>query len=111
LESQGVVSYLFDENSAGINSRHNIITGVIKLKINEFDIEKVKLILEEINLFKKEEKAAQTCSRCKSENVMNDYKSMKGIKGFMNVIMCSIFPTYYMSQYKCNACDIEFRAK
>jgi hypothetical protein len=109
LESEGVVSYMFDEHTTAINPMYSIAAGGIRLKINESDKEKVKLILQEIDPIPAEAQESQECSQCKSENVMNYYKSMKGIKGVFNAMICSVFPDYYKSFYKCNACHFEFK--
>lgn len=111
LESEGVVCYLFDEHTAAMNPTHNLFTGGIKLKINEFDTEKVKLILQEIGQQsgENESQKLRSCLRCKSAEVNNFYKPMKGFKGLINAIVCLVFPSYYKSLYKCSGCNLEFK--
>jgi hypothetical protein len=114
LESENIMCFLFDENIVGLNPLYNITVGGIKLKINQSDVDKAILIIEEI------EKSALTndqgeivkCPGCQSEDFYSGYKSMKGTKGIISAIISfvlAVFPIYYKTVYKCKKCGNEFK--
>ena len=47
LESEGILSFLFDENMVSLNPFYNSALGGIKLKINKLDVQRVEEILSE----------------------------------------------------------------
>ena len=48
LESEGIPSFLFDENIMAFNPFYNSALGGVKLKINKLDLERVEEILREM---------------------------------------------------------------
>ncbi len=113
LESEGIKCYLFDENMVSLNLLYNITVGGIKLKINENDYEKANRIIEEIDSLPhtNENNEILECPKCKSNNLISDYKSIKGLKGVLSFITSfffMIFPFYFKRVYKCKECGTEF---
>ena len=113
LESEGIKCYLFDENMVSLNLLYNITVGGIKLKINESDFEKANKLIEDIESlpYKTENNEILECPNCKSNNLISDYKSIKGIKGilsFITSLFFMIFPFYFKRVYKCEECGTEF---
>jgi hypothetical protein len=47
LESEGILSFLFDEHMMAFNPFYNSALGGVKLKINKMDLEKAEEILND----------------------------------------------------------------
>ena len=114
LESENIMCFLFDENIVALNPLYNITVGGIKLKVNKLDIDKATEIIEETS------KSALTnelgeiikCPSCESDDIYSGFKSMKGTKGIVSVIISFLFmafPIYYKTVYKCKKCGNEFK--
>ncbi len=113
LESEGIKCVLFDENLVSLNPLFNVTVGGIKLKINETDIDKAKVVLTELNEipFVNEEGKVIKCPQCGSEELYSNFKSMKGVRGVLSAIVSfflMLFPIYYKSVYRCKDCGKEF---
>ena len=111
LKSEGIRSYLFDENIISINPLYNLTLGGIKLMINNSDLEKSNAILEEIEQFSLIGNKKNGCPKCQSNLFYNRFISMKGIKGYLSIIVSLIFfvfPIYYKIVYRCKSCGYEF---
>ena len=114
LESEGVHCFLFDENIVGLNPLYNVTVGGIKLKINEDDVDKVKVILAEIENtpHTDEEDVVISCPKCGSTNIDSGFKSMKGLKGILSAItsfILMVVPVYHNPVFKCRNCEEEFK--
>jgi DNA-directed RNA polymerase subunit RPC12/RpoP len=114
LESEGVPVYIFDENINTLNPLYNIATGGIKLKISEADIDiAIQVIQDAENArYLDEHEEAIRCPVCGSDDLYNNFRSMKGTKGFLSAIvsfLLMIFPIYVKVVYKCKNCEHEFR--
>ena len=114
LESEGITCYLFDENIVGLNPLYNITIGGIKLKINKFDMDKASLIIQEVDQSKltNDQGESLKCPNCHSEEIYSGFKSMKGIKGILSVIisfLLIVFPIYLKTVKKCKECGYEFK--
>lgn len=114
LESEGITCYLFDENIVGLNPLYNITIGGIKLKINKFDMDKASLIIQEVDQSKltNDQGESLKCPNCHSEEIYSGFKSMKGIKGILSVIisfLLVVFPIYLKTVKKCKECGYEFK--
>jgi hypothetical protein len=114
LESEGITCYLFDENIVGLNPLYNITIGGIKLKINKFDMDKASLIIQEVDQSKltNDQGESLKCPNCHSEEIYSGFKSMKGIKGILSVIisfLLIVFPIYFKTVKKCKECGYEFK--
>ncbi|MDX2359613.1 MAG: DUF2007 domain-containing protein [Crocinitomicaceae bacterium] len=116
IEADGIPCYIFDENIVTLDPLLNFAVGGIKLKVDERDIEQSKEILVAINKmpYHDSQEKDVCCPNCDSTNLINDFKSMKGIKGFLSAVvsfLLMVFPIYYSSVFKCRDCDTEFRPK
>ncbi|MFT5860192.1 MAG: hypothetical protein ACI865_002300 [Flavobacteriaceae bacterium] len=116
LEGEGIKCFIFDENIVTMNPLFNFAVGGIKLKINRSDGEKALSIIQEINETPTTDENDEVvcCPNCQSSDLYTNYKSMKGLGGFMSIIasfMLMVFPIYYKSLYKCKSCDTEFKLK
>jgi hypothetical protein len=114
LESEGIISFLFDENIVGLNPLYSIAVGGIKLKINRSDYEKAYAILDESikNKLIDDEGELVHCPKCKSKDILSDYISLRGTKGILAGIvsfLLLVLPFYQNTVYKCKACDFEFK--
>ncbi|MGB2153690.1 MAG: putative signal transducing protein [Flavobacteriaceae bacterium] len=114
LESEGITCYLFDENIVGLNPLYNITVGGIKLKINKFDMDKASLIIQELDQSEltNDQGESLKCPNCHSEEIYSGFKSMKGIKGILSVIisfLLVVFPIYLKTVKKCKECGYEFK--
>lgn len=106
LESENIICFLFDEN--------DLTVGEIKLKINKSDIQKAAEIIDEIEKTPLTNDQGETikCPKCKSEEIISGFKSMKGSTGILSAIfsfLFFLFPIYYNTVYKCKNCDHEFK--
>jgi predicted RNA-binding Zn-ribbon protein involved in translation (DUF1610 family) len=114
LESEGITCYLFDENIVGLNPLYNITVGGIKLKIHKADINKVALIIQEVDqsALTNDQGESLKCPNCHSVEIYSGFKSMKGIKGILSVItsfLLWVFPIYFKTVKKCKDCGYEFK--
>lgn len=114
LESEGIVSYLFDENMITMNLFYNITLGGIKLKINALDVEKANQIIHEIEKkqFISDDNRVISCPNCHSNDLYADFKSLKSFKGFLSfffAFMLFTYPIYFQRVFKCKNCDFEFK--
>ncbi|HCQ30035.1 MAG TPA: DUF2007 domain-containing protein [Flavobacteriales bacterium] len=114
LESEGVKCFLFDENVVGLNPVYNIAVGGIKLKILESDLEKAVSIIDETENSKPTNEKGEIviCPHCHSKDIYTSYKSTKGLKGTISILisfLLMVFPIYFKTVYKCKKCGAEFK--
>lgn len=114
LESEGINSFLFDENMVSLNPLYNITVGGIKLKINETDLERAQEILGAVENtpLTNETGEAIKCPKCGSANLFIGFKSMKGVKGIASLffsIVFMVFPIFFKSTYSCKECGTAFK--
>ena len=114
LESEGIHCYVFDEHTVTLNPLLSNGVGGIKLKINEADTEAAFCILKEMQVAPSldEEGKNKMCPNCGSEDLYVNFKSMKGTKGLLSMILMFyfvVFPFYYKNVYKCKNCGYEFK--
>ncbi|HMR20454.1 MAG TPA: DUF2007 domain-containing protein [Sphingobacterium sp.] len=114
LESEGIPVYIFDENINTLNPLYNMATGGIKLKISEADVDQAVEIIQDIENAKylNDDEEAILCPSCGSDDLDNNFRSMKGPKGFLSAIVSFLFmtfPVYFKVVYKCKSCGHEFR--
>ena len=113
LESEGIPSYVMDENIVTLNPLLNFAVGGVRLQINQEDTEKATAILTEINdtPLTNERNEVIACPNCQSTELYTDFKTMKDAKGILAMIAAfffAVFPMYSKSVYKCKKCNTEF---
>ena len=115
LESEGIVSYVFDENTSNLGPHYNQFVGGIKVKILEADKERALQIIQEIQntTLTDQSGAIIRCPKCNSKKLETGIGSMKGIKGFfiglLSVIMAT-FPFSDTTYYSCKSCGNKFKS-
>lgn len=114
LQSENIKCYLFDENIVGLNPLYNIAAGGIKLKINELDLEKASIIIHEADkaTLLNDDGDSLCCLRCNSTEIYSKFKSMRGTKGFMSILVALIlvvYPIYFKTVNRCKECGYEFK--
>lgn len=114
LESEGIRCYVFDEHTVALNPLMSQGIGGIKLKIDENDAEKALLILQktQVEATLDDRGERRTCPKCGSIDLYVNYKSMKGTKGFLSMVVMFafvVFPFYYKNVFKCKKCNYEFK--
>ncbi len=116
LESEGIVCYIHDDNIVTINPLFSNAVGGVKLKVNDYDLEKAQLIVKEVKgqPYTDNEDKLIVCPNCGSINLYADFKSMKSTKGIFAAIasfLFFVFPIFYKSVYRCKECQTEFNPK
>ncbi|MFC6099028.1 putative signal transducing protein [Olivibacter domesticus] len=114
LESEGIHSFLQDENIVSLNPLYNYAVGGIKLNIQLADAERAKQIIQEIENTPILDDYDQqiSCPQCGSTDLYTNFKSMKGTKGMFSAVisfLMGVFPIYYKNVYKCKNCEKEFK--
>ena len=114
LESEDIACYLFDENIVGLYPLYNITVGGIKLKINEQDVEKATMIIQEFDkaVLLNDDGNTLTCPHCNSTEIYSKFKSMKGAKGLISIlvtIILVVYPIYFKTVNRCKECGYEFK--
>lgn len=115
LESEGVQSYLFDAEIVGLNPIYSAAVGGIKVKVNQQDLEKVKLIYKELEEkpYTDDNNQVVACPNCESTSIIPGFKTFKSVKGVLAIIASFLFvlyPPYYKTVYKCRDCAHEFHS-
>ena len=113
LESEGIKSYLFDEETVTMNPLYSDALGGIRLQVNDFDIKLAQEIIDSIenSPIVANDGSILTCPKCKSTRINNNYRSMKNVKNllaFLVSFMMMIFPFYSKPVNKCKECNAEF---
>lgn len=115
LESEGIECFVKDEHSVTINPLGSNALGGIKLRVNRVDAELALSIVDSIqNEFSRgDDGTVITCPKCNSNQLYPGFKSFKGLKGFITLIVTfffMIFPIYHKTVYKCKECNTEFKS-
>jgi hypothetical protein len=113
LESEGIQTFLFDENIISLNPLYNNMIGGIKLKIAEDDLDQATKILTAMDAspLTDENDNVITCPKCNSQKVTPGHRSIKsfgGVIAFIISIAFLVFP-FYKSMKKCENCGFEFK--
>ena len=114
LESENILCYLFDENIVGLNPLYNITVGGIKLKVNEFDLDKASIIIQQVDeaVLMNDDGEALSCPRCNSTEIYSNFKSIKDVKGLFSIlvtIILVVYPIYFKTVNRCKECGHEFK--
>jgi DNA-directed RNA polymerase subunit RPC12/RpoP len=116
LESEGIDCVIQDENIVTLNPLFNFAVGGVKLKVYEEDVPRALEILRELDntpLTDANDQAIQ-CPNCASTDLDNNFKTMKGIKGAVAIVVSfflAVFPLYFQTNYRCRQCGTEFKKK
>ncbi len=115
LESEGLECVIFDEHMVNLAPLNSFAVHGMKLKVKTEDYEKAIGLLEEIeSLPIMNEDEVLQCPNCKSQNLITNFKSFKGLKGILSLLLTfllAVFPIYFKSVYGCKDCGTEFRFK
>ena len=85
-----------------------------KIKIDEKDKDKAFTILQEIEVSATldDEGKSKECPKCGSVDLYTNFKSMRGPKGILSMLVMFffvVFPFYFKNVYKCKNCGTEFK--
>ena len=104
LENEGIECYIYDEHTVTVFPLYSNAVGGIKVKILKKDLELAKSILLSAIV-------TVICPKCASQNIILNYKSMKGFKGFLSAftsLFTTTYPLHYKMVNKCRDCNHEF---
>ena len=104
LENEGIECYIYDEHTVTVFPLYSNAVGGIKVKILKKDLELAKSIL--LSAIK-----TVICPNCASQNIILNYKSMKGLKGILSAftsLFTTTYPLHYKMVNKCRECNEEF---
>ncbi len=104
LENEGIECYIYDEHTVTVFPLYSNAVGGIKVNILKKDLELAKSIL--LSAIK-----TVICPNCASQNIILNYKSMKGLKGFLSAftsLFTVSYPLHYKMVNKCRDCNEEF---
>ena len=94
LESEAIDCYLFDDTINSMDMIYGVAIGGIKVKVNASDTERVKKVLQDIENEKKAIAIFIKCPVCESTEHYKNFKSIKGWKSFL-AILISFFTFSY----------------
>jgi hypothetical protein len=108
LESEGIQSVVFDENTVGAMPIYSITVGGVKVMVLEEELERAEQICQAIDEvpYTDEDDKPIVCSRCGSDDLYQG-KSMNSAKGFLAGIvsvLLIIYPLFYKGVYRCKSC-------
>ncbi len=114
LENEDIKCFIFDENVVTLNPLYSVAVGGIKLKINESDFERAKIVISDIEgtPFTDDNNVAKICPKCKSTDLYSGFNTIKDVKSFLAFIISFIlyiFPFYLKKVYRCKQCGTEFK--
>lgn len=113
LENSGIDSYIFDEETITLDPLMTIALGGIKLKVDETDFDAALNIITEIENtpLTNDNNEILKCPKCESSELYTGFKSMRGIKGIISIIISFfilVYPLSVKNVYKCKKCGNEF---
>jgi hypothetical protein len=119
LEANGISCYLADENINTIMPIYNQLTGGVKLRVFEHDMEKAELLIAEdseliIENVKEEgtsSLAIRTCPNCGSANVRFAQATEKRVGVLTAVLSLAmlVYPFYARKSWHCFNCERDFK--
>jgi len=111
LESFEIPCFLTDEHFTGLNPNFNPMTGGVKLRVFEKDVERALAILQEENFILVEDESDIVCPTCNSADVT--YGKKRGSRFIITALLISvvfmIYPFRGLKTYRCNQCGNEFK--
>ena len=104
LESEGVICYLFNEQMISMKPNYIDSDGGIKLKLNDFDLEKAQRIYLQLNPTIKNDVQPhnEVCVRCESHQSPKNYT----FKQFIITFRALLSAVFAISTNKKNNCKI-----
>lgn len=108
LSTEGIESFIYDEETITMDPLLSNAIGGIKVKINAKDIERTKEFLA-----KREEEHNPPCPNCGSKRIMTNFRSFKSASGIISAIaafLFTIFPPMFKTVNKCLDCNQEFES-
>ncbi|MGV3541146.1 MAG: DUF2007 domain-containing protein [Rufibacter sp.] len=115
LESEGILSFLFDENLVSMNPLLNISVGGIKLKTLASDAEQALAILNGVQEqpYTTEQDVPVSCPRCGATALTYAYDSEQKAKSFFGMLLAFLtfsLPLLAKDRYQCEKCGKVFPA-
>lgn len=116
LASEGIQSFIFDENIVTLNPLYNLVVGGIKVMVAQADFVRAQQIIAKIDATSPTDENGQVinCPTCGSTELYHAFKSMRGFTGFLSAILSfllTVIPPYFKTVYKCKECGREFDKK
>ncbi|UCS94601.1 DUF2007 domain-containing protein [Echinicola marina] len=113
LESEGIQTFLMDENMVTLNPLLSISVGGIKLMVPEELLEKAVGILNKYNQapIYDDKGNIVKCPHCESSNIVSETSSFKDGKGILALMLSAIFfvlPLYVRRYHRCLDCNQVF---
>lgn len=105
LEANNIETFIFDENTVGVNPLWNITVGGIKLNVRNIDYPAAYEILRSNQEEIKSTDLGLSCPKCGSKNILTHYHSAKGVKAVFAFIVAFFTTTYPLSTKDVNICD------
>lgn len=113
LESEGIMCFLFDENTLTMQPLLGMAMGGIKLKVAKSELERALHIVEQLDSepWRKEDNTILTCPRCDSADLYSGFRTFEGITGAMNFLLAILFFVwpFHSTRYRCKQCGKEFK--
>ncbi len=107
LESEGIQSVVFDENTVGAMPIYSITVGGVKVMVLEEEREAAEQICDAIEgtPYTDEADRPKVCSKCGSTDLFQG-KSLRNKKGIFSSILTVLFSTFpmYNPVYRCRRC-------
>ncbi len=114
LESENIYCFLQDEYLVATNPLYSFAVGGIKLQVKTTDYNTALAILKEDDLKSLTSDSSEKCINCGHNVFYHNYKSVKGLKGFLSMLFSFLFqtyPVYYKNVHKCKNCGYETEIK
>lgn len=115
LANNGIESYLFDENMNNVYPGYNIMEGGVKLKVDAFHFERVKLLVDAIQPEPLKDLNGDdvVCPNCHSKYIKSDYflKEKNELIKLFKSFLSDLFPNKYEKDYICKSCNHIFQLK
>ncbi|WP_186757200.1 putative signal transducing protein [Echinicola salinicaeni] len=113
LESEGIQTFLMDENMVTLNPLISLSVGGIKLMVPEKSMEKAIGLLNKFNqapVYDNKGKIVK-CPHCESFHIRTETSSFRDGKGILAIILSAIFfvlPLYVKRYNRCLDCNQVF---
>ena len=114
LESEGIESYLFDENTMDMNPLYNYTIGGVKLKIEQKYLAQAQAILTAIGEqpYTNNQDQIIHCPQCNSTDLGNGIKKPATPIEYFSLLLVpflAIFPFVKSTSFYCKNCQKVFR--